>query len=366
MLLADLGAEVIKIEDPAGGEVIRDLIPGLYEAVNRNKLGLTLNLKYSAGKEIFYNLVKKSHVVVEGFRPGVVNKLGVDYETLKKINPSLVYCSISGYGQTGPYRTRPGHDINYAAMSGVLSLPGSMGKPPQRASLPLADLSGSMFAAISILAALLDEKGNEEKGTYIDVCMLECLMSWTSVRAGSFVLRNEDPIPEEMGHLTPNNDSYTCKDNKGLSFGAFEDHFWKKLCVALERDDLIKDPRFSTHGSRIKNFKELKSIIQKCIGKYDRGFWLERFGSTDVPFAPIYTIKESFEDPHILERELLEIIEDNNGKRLRQILYPGKFSEKRPMVRLPPPRVGEHTEKILKELDYSRKDIDMFRSKGII
>jgi crotonobetainyl-CoA:carnitine CoA-transferase CaiB-like acyl-CoA transferase len=366
MLLGDLGAEVIRIEDPSRKETIREIIPGLYETVNRNKLSVALDLKHPCGTKIFCDLVAKSQVVVEAFRPGVAQRLGIDFPALKTINPSIVYCSITGYGQTGPYEHRPGHDLNYVAMAGALSFPSAIGQPPQRPSLPLADLSGSMFAAVSILAALLGQRSDRVRGVQIDVSMLESAISWGSVRAGKFILGGEDPTPEEMGHLTANNDVYQSKDGSRLSIGALEEHFWRNLCKALGKENLLLDERFSSHNARIKNFSDLRKIIEISIAQNDRAYWMKQFDLYDVPCAPVYTFSQACKDPQVISRQLISLTKNESGEKLCQVLFPVVFSQERPPVRRPPPEAGEHTEEILRRIGYTSADIDDLKLNKII
>ncbi len=365
MLLSDLGAEVIKFEQPGVGDYVREMIPEIFMSVNRNKKSVTLSLKAEKGKEIFYGMVEKSDVVLEGFSPGVTKRLGVDYEAVRKINSMIVYCSVSGFGQDGPYRDIPGHDINYLGVGGVLSLPGQVGVAPSRPGLPIVDLSSSMFATVSILAALMarDKIG---KGQYIDVSMTDGIVSWMSVRAGGYLTTGKVPGVTEMGHLAPANDIFETKDGKKVTVGALEEHFWESLCKALGLKELLDNPRYSTHKKRIENGKEISKKLRAAFLRKDRSEWIEEMNKARVPCGPVNTMEEVFSDPHILHRGLVKEIDDPRLGKIRQVPFPVKFSETPARVKSPPPKMGEHTEEVLLSFGYTKEDIEDLRREKVI
>ena len=234
-MLADLGAEVIKVE-MLTGDPGRAYVPVQFETENRNKRSIALDLKNPAAKDIVHRLVRNTDIVLEGFRPGVAKRLSIDYPTLKGSNGKLVYCSISGYGQTGPWRERPGHDVNYVAAAGALAFPGQWLKAPARSSLPIADMGGGAFAAVAILAAL-----HEGKGAYLDLSLFESAFFWAAMRHS--LDREVDP----RAHIFPVNDVFETSDGRRLTLGILEEHFWKNFVqLAPELDD----PRFSSDASR--------------------------------------------------------------------------------------------------------------------
>src|SRR5687767_7171004 len=216
-ILADLGAEVIKVEPPKG-DPGRAYVPVQFETENRNKRSIAIDLKNASSKAIVEKLVAGARIVLEGFRPGVAKRLNIDFDSLKKINPRLIYCSISGYGQSGPWRERPGHDVNYVAAAGGLAFPGQWLKPPTRSSLPIADMGGGTFAAIAVLAAL-----HEGKGAYLDLSLFEEAFFWSAMR------HSLDPKVDPRAHIFPVNDVFECADGKRLTLGILEEHFWQSF-----------------------------------------------------------------------------------------------------------------------------------------
>src|SRR3954465_4935210 len=247
-MLADPGAEVIKVEPPRG-DPGRSYVPVQFNTENRNKRSIALDLKSSASPTVVEKLVSKSHIVIEGFRPGVAKRLGIDYETLKKHNPTLVYCSISGYGQTGPWRERPGHDVNYVAASGGLAYPGQWLKPPARSSLPVADMAGGSFAAIAVLSAL-HERNFSRKGKYLDISLFEAGFFWAAMR------HSLDPNVDPRAHIFPVNDIFECRDGKRLTLGILEEHFWENFKRVVPGFDA---PEFSSDAMRRANGDLLSS-----------------------------------------------------------------------------------------------------------
>ena len=365
LLLADLGADVIKIEEPGKGDYMRELIPGVYEAVNRNKRSVTLNLKNKEGCEISHKMARNADVLVESFRPNVTTKIGIDYPKIKKINNSIIYCSISGYGQDGPYKDRPGHDINYLGIAGALSIPGEINKKPGRPGLPIGDLSSGLFAAFSILAAIT-LRGRTGKGQYIDVAMTDGLISWMSVRAGDFLLGRTAPTQEnEMGHLSPSNAVFETKDKKRMTIAAVENNFWVKLCEVLNLNELLESEDYSTNIKRVKKGKEIYRRLQRLFLKKTRDEWIRILDEAGVPCGPVYSYHETFEDPHVRQRELFTQIQYRGEKLLKQVRFPVKFSDFEPRIYYPPPEMGEHTENILLEEGFSKEEIEVLRERGV-
>lgn len=368
MLLGDFGAEVIKIEQPGIGDYIRWMPPrmkkesGLFLAINRNKKSMTLNLKTSQGQEIFYRLVESVDVIIEGYRPGVVKRLGVDYITVKAVNPKVIYCSLSGYGQTGPYRNWVGHDINYIGIGGILAITGTADEPVIP-GVQIADLAGGgMLAAIAILTALFARK-KTGIGQYIDVAMLDGVVSWLSIHAGKYFVDQEIPNPNTMplSGGTASYNIYETKDRKWISLGILEKQFWINLCQVIGREDLEDAPYFEP-----SHRDELKSILQSIFRTKNQIEWINLLNSADVPCGPIYTIDEVFKDPQVLHRDMFLEMDHPTEGRIKQLGIPIKFSETPGQLRLPPPQLGEHTAEILQSLGYSEEQIQNFRIKGVI
>jgi len=363
MLLADMGCEVIKIEQPGTGDYARTLIPIIFEAFNRNKKSISLNLKHPEGKELFIKLAAQSDIVIESFRPGVMARLGIGYKELQKVNNRLIYCVISGYGQDGAYATRSGHDINFLGVSGLLSLSGSPDGPPAPGvAMPIADLSAGMFAAIGILAALhMRHKTGE--GQFIDVSMTDGLLSWV----GTY-------LPEH-GHLEvskrtkmgrPGNGVFRTRDDKFITLGAVEDIFWKKLLVALQLSDRFSGHEFDTFIKRMEHAESLNSAIQEKISTRPAHEWLEIFKDQDIPCGPVNFLDDLESDPYIVSRDLIVEVNTASFGPLKEVRFPLKFSRAVTEIRNPAPALGEHSQEILQRIGLSSDDIDDLKRRGIV
>src|SRR5580765_5900808 len=277
-ILADLGAEVIKVEPPKG-DPGRSYVPVQFRMENRNKRGIAIDLKNPRSKEVVARLVAKADVVIEGFRPGVAKRLGIDYPTLRTINSSLVYCSISGYGQTGPWKDRPGHDVNYVAAAGALAFPGGWLKAPARSSLPVADMAGGSFAAIAILAAL-----KEGKGACLDLSLFEAAFFMAAMRHGL------DDAADPRAHIFPVNDVFECKDGKRLTLGILEQHFWENFCKVVAGYD---DPMFSSDVKRRANGDALSLKLKKTFLEKTSMQWVSLLEANDIPVDLCVTSAEA-------------------------------------------------------------------------
>ncbi|MEW6187076.1 MAG: CaiB/BaiF CoA-transferase family protein [Thermodesulfobacteriota bacterium] len=356
MLLGDLGAEVIKMEQPGIGDPAR-ANPGFFKGINRNKKSITLNLKTPSAQAILKRLVKEADVFTEGFRPGVVRRLSIDYDTLKVINPRLIYCSISGYGQEGPYRDLPGHDLNYMAMAGMLdSIRDEKGNhiPP---GIAIGDLSSGMFAVIGILAALM-ARGQTGKGQYVDVSMFDGLLSWMSIRFGLFFHSGSSARPYDAGYGV-----FKGGDGKPFTLGiAHEDWFWDRMCQAIGLEELVGIRGPERHQRK----KELVPKLKNVFAQKNRDEWLRILTEADVPVAPVKTPEEALDDPQVLFRKMIQGIKLPSGGAIQQVAFPVKLSETPAKMQLPPPELGQHTEEVLSEAGYSREDIRRFHEEGAI
>jgi crotonobetainyl-CoA:carnitine CoA-transferase CaiB-like acyl-CoA transferase len=366
-ILADFGAEVIKIEPPKRGDPAR-LAPPLIRGVSayfvnahRNKKSVTLNLRSDKGREIFYRLVKTADVVIESFRPGVTKRLGIDYDTLKNVNPRIIYVSVTGYGQAGPYRDLPGHDINYISIAGILGLTGQYGGSPVIPGVQIADYTACMLAAIAILIALRarDKTG---KGQYIDISMahgaLWLLIPFTS----EYFMTGK--APERGRHFLtgyyPFYNIYETSDGKYISIGCLEEHFWRNLCKALGREDLA-----GLQWDEEKR-EEVMKQLQEIFKTKTRDEWFKLLRDADVPIAPVYSLDEVFNDPQIQYRKVIEEVEHPEIGKVRVLRIPVEFSETPSRIRGPAPMLGQHTKEILKELGYSDREIEEFEKEGIV
>lgn len=358
-LLADLGADVVKIEEPAVGDPARRLSFGerpLFEAVNRGKRSVGLDLKSDAGREAFYALVADADAVLEGFRPGVVDRLGVDYERLREYNDDIVYCSLSGYGQTGPYADRVGHDINYVGFAGLLDMTreGEQSRP-QLPGYQVADMAGGLMAALSLLGGVLSQRlGNG--GGYVDVSMTDVVASFSHTVAGE-ALGSGDPRPSEttLTGGVPWYDVYETADGRYVTLGALEATFWEQFCHEVDRPDLA-----DIHGTDDTAEQDaLRAELTELFGSRPREEWVETL-SEEVPVAPVLTPTEALDHPQIADR----LVERPSAAPPR-VGFPGCGSglpERDESV----PAHGEHTDEVLREAGYSTDELKQLRADGTV
>jgi crotonobetainyl-CoA:carnitine CoA-transferase CaiB-like acyl-CoA transferase len=342
-ILADLGAEVIKVEPPKG-DPGRGYVPVQFDTENRNKRGIAIDLKKQDSRKVVAKLVGAAHVVLEGFRPGVARRLGIDFESLRKINSRLIYCSISGYGQTGPWRERPGHDVNYVAAAGALAFPGQWLQPPTRSSLPIADMGGGTFAAISILAAL-----HEGKGVCLDLSLFEAAFFWAAMRHGL------DAAADPRAHIFPVNDVFETADGKRLTLGILEEHFWNNF-VALAPE--LKDERFATDALRRKHGDALSALLEKVVKQRKADEWLRLFDENDVPADLCVTPGEAARNPQLEQRAAVE-----HGHAKFPVWANGARGAG---IRSGTPGLGEHTREIMVELGFDDAEIADMVKNGVL
>jgi len=376
--LGDLGAEVIKIESPDGGDMTRkfpgpsvDGESGYFISLNRNKKGVTLNLRTEKGKEIFKELVKISDVVLENFRPGTTKKLGLDYDTLNKVNSRIIYCALSGYGASGPYRDRPAFDTMIQALSGVMSIVGEPGRPPVHAGLGIGDLCGGMGAAISIVTALYARE-KTAKGQYIDLSMLDMIISMWTFIGQYYLLAGDIPKPLGSGHVS-NVPVGAFKAADGyIMIQCSSQKFYENLASVISKEveefrDLPKDERFNTPAKRLENRKLMDTIISDAFSKKPKEVWLKALEAGDVPFAPVNDLAQALSDPQVLFRNMLVEFEYPSGKKVRTIGNPLKLSPAHKEVFTPPPHMGEHNEEIICGLlGYSKSDLEQLKKGKVI
>ena len=356
MILADHGARVIAVEDK------RFLADGLFfNLINRNKEHMSLNLKTEKGREIFYRLIEKADVLLEGFRPGVVDRLGVDYESVRQANPKIVYCSITGYGQNGPFRDRVGHDANYLSYAGVLDLIGEKDRPPSIPGVQIADIAGGgMNAAIGILLALF-ARGNTGQGQYIDISMTDGMVGFLPAALFFRQLTGQEPKRADglLSHRYACYNTYETADGRYLSIGAVENRFWKQLC------DTLEVPEYALLQYDDQRREEILQYMRKTFKLKTLDEWDAILADLDICWGKIQSIREVLEDPLFLERETVVEIESKNGKKSKTLGVAVKLSETPGSVRTPPVDFGESTAVILQELGYTDKDINEFEEKGV-
>jgi crotonobetainyl-CoA:carnitine CoA-transferase CaiB-like acyl-CoA transferase len=337
-ILADLGADVIKVEPPRGDEARR--FPSQIHAVaNRNKRGIVADLKDPRDRAACLRLASGADVVVEGYRPGVAARLGVSYEQVRAVRPDVVYCSISGYGQTGPNRDRAGHDLNFLAASGGLAFSAHWGEPPRRSGVPVADLAGSTHAAIAILSALR-ERDRTGEGCCLDVAIADATMAFASPRGGpSFVVRNE----QRLG-VYATNDVYPAADGALLAVVAVEEKFWDRLRRVLgERVPELHDARFDDEDGRRRHGDELMALLAGALRERDSDEWLELFTAHDVPVERVLTLEEAAHGPQATARGIVAEV-DGEEQIVFPVLRDGRVLGR---FRARAPRLGEHTDEVL-------------------
>ncbi|MDG6905467.1 MAG: CoA transferase [Nitrososphaerota archaeon] len=373
MLLGDYGAEVIKVEEPEKGDETRYWYPpridgesAYFLSANRNKRSIALDLKSKEGLEIFHKLVARSDVVIQNFRPGVPEKLKIDYESVSKINPKIIYCSISGFGQTGPYRDLPGYDLIVFAIGGIMSFTGEPGGQPVRVNVPLADLGAGLYSVTAILAALR-YRDLHGRGQSIDVSMHDVQVSFLTHQAMNYFATGKNP--EKSGSMHPNLAPYQAfRASDGFFVLAVgNDKLWKDFCSEIGNPSLATDPKFKTNPDRMKNKKELLSILGELFATMPAQHWIGIARKAGVPAGPISQVSEVVSDPHVLYRKMVTEIENpRTGKKLKQLGTPVKFSEAQTSIRRAPPGHGEHTREILSEIGYGRQEVEDLARRGVV
>jgi crotonobetainyl-CoA:carnitine CoA-transferase CaiB-like acyl-CoA transferase len=373
LLLADLGAEVIKVEKTTGGDDTRKFLPpdingeaAAFMMMNRNKKGIALNLKDKDGIEIFKRMVKNSDVVLENFRKGTLEKLGIGYDVISKINPKIILCEISGYGRTGPYADKGGFDLVAQGMSGLMSITGeSKDKPPMKVGAPITDITAGLLATSGILAALVHRNKTGE-GQKVDTSLFEAGIVhtyWQSAIAGA---TGESPGPLGSAHpLTAPYQAFKTKD-KWITVGASNQNTWLMLLKAIDRMDLQENEMFSSNFNRKENIKQLVEILNSELVKKTSKEWLKIFDDNGLPCGPINSINEMFVDPQTIEREMIIDVDNKKAGKSKAIGMPIKFSKSKTEKSKGAPNLGEHTKEIMKIFDYNDKQIDDFYNRKII
>lgn len=369
MLLADMGAEVIKVEAPQVGDYIRWWPPrigrnsGFHVVLNRNKKSLTLNLKAEAGKEIFRRLVQTADVVLEGFRPGVMQRLGLGYEALHELNPRLVYCAITGYGSNGARAQRAGHDINYLALNGVLSYSGRDGRP----TLPgvqVADLGGGgLLAAFSIVTALFARERLGE-GQFIDIAMADGALAWNCLRWGQFIADGAIPSPGDgmLNHGLACYNLYATRDGRYMSLGALEPQFWKAFCEAAAHPEWNRPDYFKPGPHQ----QVLQQEVARFFHQRTQAEWTAHFaGAGDCCCEPVRNLAEVMQDPDFQARRMVVDLVHESWGAYRQLGIAPKFSATPGRIRSQAPELGEDTKTILRQLNYRQSQIDDFYLEGV-
>jgi crotonobetainyl-CoA:carnitine CoA-transferase CaiB-like acyl-CoA transferase len=370
MNLADLGADVIKVEPPAGedmrrGSAGRSGHSGTFLTLNRGKRGITLDLKQPSGVEVMHRLVRTADVFVQNYRPGAARRLGVDYDTLAALDPRLIYCSISGFGATGPYAARGGYDLIAQGMSGIISVTGDEDGPLAKAGLPVSDLAAGLFGAYGILCAL-EHRARTGQGQLVDTSLLEAGLALTVWEATEYWVTGRAPRPLGSAHRLATPYQALRASDGWFTVGANSQRLFEVFCRAIERPDLASDGRFAAIGDRMRHRHVLVAEIEKTTSGGTRAHWLARLDAAGVPAGPINNYAEALADPHALARQMVVDLEHPGAGPLKALGVPVKLSDTPGAVERAAPLLGQHTGDVLTELGYSEAEQRGLKDKGVI
>ncbi len=374
MILGDLGADVIKVEAPGLGDDTRHWGPpfarggesAYFLCVNRNKRSLTLNLKSAQGQEILRQLIRQSDILIENFKVGTLEKWGLDYETLQQLHPGLIYCTITGYGYTGPYRNLPGYDFIIQAQGGVMSITGPGQGEPYKVGVAIADITAGLFACNAVLAALFEHQ-RTGRGQRIDISLLDTQVAWLANVGSNYLVSGEKP--ERYGNAHPNivpYQTFTAADGY-FALAVGNDSQWRQFCSEVGKQEWAEDPRFITNAERVKNRKILIPLLDELFSGAEISHWLAVLEKIGVPCGRINSVEQVMSDPQVRERGMVIDVEHPTAEKVKMVASPLKIPTAPVVVRLPPPMLGEHSEEILGELlGYSQQAIQHLRETQVI
>jgi CoA:oxalate CoA-transferase len=371
MTLADMGADVIKIETPRKGCATRKTPPFIqgesayYMSLNRGKKSLTLDLKSKQGKKIFLQLAASTDVLVENFRPGVMQRLGFDYETLSAMNPKLVYASISGFGNTGPYREKGAYDMVIQGYGGVMSITGNPGGEPVRVGYSVADMAAGLYGAIAVTGALR-VRDRVQKGQYLDISMFDCQVALMENAVARYFATGS--IPGPLGNRHPSIAPFQAfKSSTGyFTVTASTDEQFTNLCDLLDRPDLKNDPRFLTKADRANHAQDVSDVFNRLFEGKPKEYWIELLEGRGIPCGPINNVREVVESPQVQARGMILEMDHPTAGKIKMAGSPIRASLSPVSTHCPPPLLGQDTERILSQLGYGREEIDSFKKEGII
>jgi crotonobetainyl-CoA:carnitine CoA-transferase CaiB-like acyl-CoA transferase len=372
-LLGDLGADVTKVEPLGIGDASRSGLGTIlgggessaFLAVNRNKRSIAIDLKNAEGRRVFYRLAETADVLVENFRPGVTSRLGIDYTKIQEVNPRLVYASISGFGQDGPYASRPGYDLIAQAMSGVMSVTGEAGDEPVKCGIPVGDLSAGMFAAIGILSAYASRQATGV-GQHIDVSLFESALALSIWETAELWATGEVPQPVGSAHRMSAPYQRLRSRDGHLVIGANNQRLWTALCRALERTDLLADERFSTNTARMRNRVELTAELESVLQQRGTQEWVELLLLQGIPAGPIQDYAQACADPHTLARDMVITMDHPVEGTIRGLGIPIKMSGTPGSIRYPAPLLGQHTDELLEAAGFTAEESRDLRKVGAV
>jgi crotonobetainyl-CoA:carnitine CoA-transferase CaiB-like acyl-CoA transferase len=368
--LTDFGADAIRVEPPEGVDPNEALFAsnrqgGDFQNMNRNKRSMTLNLKKPGAYEILMRMVRQADVVIENWRPDVKQKLGIDYETLAKVNPRIILASISGFGQDGPYAKRPGFDQIIQGMGGLMSVTGSPEHGPVRAGLAVADLSAGLYCAMGIMVALL-EREVSGKGQWVQSSLLHSQIAMMDFQMARFL--NDDDIPVQVGNNHPTSSPMGLFEASDGCFnlGASGEGNWKRFCDALQKPNWYSNPKFRTEPLRVQNREELNALIAVEFKRQSVRHWVDLLNSVGVPAGPVYSVPQVFDDPQVQHLKVTAKVQTSFGREMDYITQPVNLTRTPPKVVSPAPNWGEHTDEVLHDLGYSAIEIKDFHERQVV
>jgi crotonobetainyl-CoA:carnitine CoA-transferase CaiB-like acyl-CoA transferase len=372
-MLGDNGADVIKIEIPGSGDDTRKWGPpfigdesAYFLSINRNKRSLTLNLQDPKAQDVFMKLAKDSDVVVENFTPGVMDRFGLGYDSVKAVNPNVVYCSISGFGQDGPYRSRPAYDQIMQGIGGLMSITGEPDGEPQKIGIAVTDIGAGMWSAFAITTAL-HHRDKTGEGQYIDISMLDAQVAWLTYQA-AFFFANDEP-PKRMGAAHPTlvpYQAFMCSDGKYINVAVGSERIWERFCQGMGREDLKDHPDYSVNSVRVAHRGAIVSMLQEIFLTRPVSEWVEDLQAANVPCGPINDLADVFADPQVLARDMLQEMPHPTLGTIKQTGLPIKFSRTPGGLDRHPPLLGEHNQEILSSLGYSDADVQSLKDASVI
>ena len=372
MMLADMGADVVKVEKPNGGDDTRRMGPPFIEGesaaflgINRNKRSIVIDLRSDAGRELAQRMARESDILVQNFRPGAIERMGLGYQKVREINPAIVYCTISGFGATGPYARRGGFDLVTQGMSGLMSVTGHPDGPPAKIGVPVCDLNAGMFGAIGILTAYINRLRTGQ-GQHVDTSLLEGGIAYTFWESAMYFATGDIPEPKGSAHrLTAPYQAFETSDGY-VNIGAANQANWERLCVAIGRDELVTDPRFVEPRDRMNNLDALVSTLEGTFAQQTSDHWMEILDAASVPAGPINDLAQVYDDPQVQAREMMVETDHPVAGRIKNIGIPIKLSETPGQFRRPAPTLGQHTDEVLRDLGCSGDEIASLRSEGAV
>jgi len=373
LMLGDNGADVVKIEIPGTGDDTRHWGPpfiqgesAYYLSINRNKRSLTLNLRDPRANEIFLKMAGSADVVVENFTPGVMSRFGLDYQAVKAVNPKIVYCSISGFGQDGPYHSRPAYDQIMQGLSGIMSITGEPDGEAQKVGLAITDIGAGMWSAFAIMAALRHREIGGE-GQYIDISMLDAQVAWLTYQAAFFFATGE--APKRLGAAHPTlvpYQGFMCQDGKYINVAVGSERIWERFCQGIQQVELRENPAYASNSDRVANRDKLVPMLQALFLTRPVQDWVEDLQQVNVPCGPINDLADVFSDPQLLHRQMYQEMPHPTLGTIKQTGLPIKFSLTPGGLDRHPPLLGEHNQEILEGLGYSEADIRRLAEESVI